>query len=219
MREPAPNCRRCPRLVALRRQVRRTHPDYHAAPVRVFGPADAALLVIGLAPGMHGANATGRPFAGDDSGALLYGSLYAHGFASAPRAEGPGDGLVLHDCRVTNAVKCLPPDNRPVAAEINTCNHFLAAEIAMANVLVTLGGMAHKATIRALELRQAAHPFGHGAEYELASGHRLIATYHCSRYNRNTKRLTPAMFDAIFARVRTAVEAVRGLSSDASDAS
>ncbi|MGB7754620.1 MAG: uracil-DNA glycosylase [Salinisphaera sp.] len=219
MREPAPNCRRCPRLVALRRETRRAFPGHHAAPVQVFGPPDAALLVIGLAPGLHGAHATGRPFTGDDAGGLLYTTLHAHGFSSAPWSIGPGDGLELHDCRITNAVKCLPPDNRPVAAEINACNRFLAAEVAAARVLVTLGGVAHKATVRALGLRQADHPFGHAADYALASGHRLIASYHCSRYNRNTRRLTPAMLDEVFGRARAAVDAVRDLSSTASDAS
>ncbi|MES1953351.1 uracil-DNA glycosylase [Salinisphaera hydrothermalis] len=219
MREPAPNCRRCPRLVSLRREIRRAHPEHHAAPVHVFGPADAALLVIGLAPGLYGANATGRPFTGDDAGGPLYATLHAHGFCNAPRSDGPGDGLVLQDCRITNAVKCLPPDNRPVAAEINTCNRFLADEVKQASVLVTLGGVAHKATVRALGLRQADHRFGHGATYDLPSGHRLIASYHCSRYNRNTRRLTPAMLDEVFARARAAVDAVRDLSSTASGAS
>lgn len=216
MREPAPNCRRCPRLAALRRTVRRTQPDYHAAPVRVFGPTDAALLVIGLAPGWHGANATGRPFTGDDAGGLLYATLHAHGFSSASHSVGLGDGLELHDCRITNAVKCLPPNNRPAAVEIRACNRFLADEIAAARILLTLGGLAHKATVQALGLRQADHPFGHGAEYELAGGRRLIASYHCSRYNRNTRRLTPAMLDAVFARTRAAVDSARALSSGAS---
>ncbi len=121
-------------------------------------------------------------------------------FPARRNRVGPGDGLELHDCRITNAVKCLPPDNRPVAAEINTCNRFLAARSRAARVLVTLGGVAHKAAVRALGLRQADHPFGHAAEYALASGHRLIASYHCSRYNRNTRRLTPAMFDEVFGR-------------------
>lgn len=219
MREPAPNCRRCPRLLALRREMRRAFPAHHAAPVRVFGPPDAALLVIGLAPGLHGAHATGRPFTGDDAGGLLYAKLHAHAFSNAPRSVGSGDGLELHDCRITNAMKCLPPDNRPVAAEINTCNRFLADEIASARVLVTLGGLAHKATVRALGLRQSDHPFGHAAEYALASGHRLIASYHCSRYNRNTRRLTPTMLDDVFGRARLAVDSVRGLSSTASGAS
>lgn len=219
MRQPAPNCRRCPRLVALRRDTRRAYPEHHAAPVRAFGPPDAALLVMGLAPGLHGAHATGRPFTGDDAGGLLYATLHAYGFSSLPRSVGVGDGLALRDCRITNAVKCLPPDNRPVAAEINACTRFLADEIATARVLVALGGVAHKATVRALGLRQAAYPFGHAAEYVLPSGQRLIASYHCSRYNRNTRRLTPAMFDAVFGRARAAVDAAADLSSTASDAS
>ncbi|MGN8157263.1 uracil-DNA glycosylase [Salinisphaera sp. RV14] len=219
MREPAPHCRRCPRLVALRREMRRAFPAHHGAPVRAFGPPNAALLVIGLAPGLHGAHATGRPFTGDDAGSLLYATLHAHGFAGAPRSVGRDDGLELYDCRITNAVKCLPPDNRPIAAEIHTCNRFLVDEMAAARVLVTLGGLAHKATVRALGLRQVAYPFGHAAAYTLADGRRLIASYHCSRYNQNTRRLTPAMFDAVFARARAAVDAMRDLSSTASGAS
>lgn len=223
MRQPAPDCRRCPRLVALRRRIRRTYPSHHAAPVRVFGAPDAALLVVGLAPGLHGANATGWPFTGDDAGGLLYAALHAHGFASAPRSIAADDGLELHDCRITNAVKCLPPDNRPVAAEINACNRFLADELASAAVILTLGGVAHKATIRALGLRQKDYPFGHEAAYDVDAHaddkRHLIASYHCSRYNRNTGRLTPAMFDAVFARARAAVDAARSLSSTASSAS
>ncbi|AWN17095.1 Uracil-DNA glycosylase, family 5 [Salinisphaera sp. LB1] len=150
---------------------------------------------------------------------MLYATLHAHGFASAPRSVGRDDGLELYDCRITNAVKRLPPDNRPIAAEIHTCNRFLVDEIAAARVLVTLGRLAHKATVRALGLRQVAYPFGHAAAYTLADGRRLIASYHCSRYNQNTRRLTPAMFDEVFARARAAVDSVRDLSSTASDAS
>ncbi|WP_423820729.1 uracil-DNA glycosylase [Salinisphaera sp. SPP-AMP-43] len=216
MRQPAPNCRRCPRLVALRREVRHEYPHYHAAPVPVFGPADSPLLIIGLAPGMHGANATGKPFVGDTAGELLYPTLHAHGFAS-PRSghEAP----VLYDCRITNAVKCLPPGNRPVAGEINACNEFLASEIATARVLLTLGGVAHKATVRALGLRQRDYVFGHGADYVLPNGQQLLASYHCSRYNTNTRRLTPTMFADIFAAARRAVDHGHGLSTQTTDAS
>lgn len=178
-----------------------------------FGPKDAALLIVGLAPGLHGANASGRPFTGDGAGDLLYPALHAHGFASAPRSLGPGDGLALRDCRVTNAVRCLPPGNRPVAAEINQCNDFLAAEMQQPRVLLALGGLAHKAVIRALGLRQARHPFGHAAEYPLPDGRVLLDSYHCGRYNTNTGRLTPAMFAAVFARARWWVGG-RGLPAD-----
>lgn len=219
MRQPAPNCRRCPRLVALRRRVRREQPAHHAAPVRVFGPPDGALLVVGLAPGRTGADRTGRPFTGDDSGTPLFAALYAHGFASAPRSIAPDDGLALYDCRITNAVKCLPPENRPVAAEVNACNPFLADELATARVVITLGTLAHKATVRALGQRQAEFPFGHHATYDIGPGRRLIASYHCSRYNRNTGRLTDAMFDAVFASARRAINGCDGLSLRVSSAS
>lgn len=197
-----PNCQRCSRLVELRRQVMAQHPDYHAAPVAPFGEADAELLVVGLAPGMHGANATGRPFTGDHAGILLYRTLYDHGFASAPGSADPGDGLRLINCRVTNAVKCLPPQNKPVAAEVNHCNHFLAEELTVARVILALGGVAHKAIIKALGERQAAMPFGHAAEHQLADGRTLLDSYHCSRYNTQTRRLTAEMFGAVFARAR-----------------
>ena len=211
--EPPSDCGRCPRLAALRERVRRDHPDHHAAPVPGFGPGDAALLIVGLAPGLHGANASGRPFTGDGAGDLLYPALHAHGFASAPCSRGPGDGLTLRDCRLTNAVRCLPPGNRPVAAEINQCNHFLAAEMRRPRVLLALGGLAHKAVIRALELRQASHPFGHAAEHSLPGERVLLDSYHCSRYNTNTGRLTPAMFAAVFARARQLVDG-QGLPAD-----
>lgn len=197
-----PGCTRCPRLVALRRDVAERYPDYHAAPVAPFGPVGAGLLIVGLAPGMHGANATGRPFTGDHAGILLYRTLYAHGFANAPGSARTDDGLQLLDCRVTNAVKCLPPENKPVAAEVNNCNPYLAAELAGVPVVLALGGVAHKAVVRALGVRQAAMPFGHAAEHHLDDGRTLLDSYHCSRYNTQTGRLTPAMFDAVFARAR-----------------
>lgn len=175
------------------------YPQYHAAPVQVFGATPARLLVVGLAPGMHGANASGRPFGGDDSGVLLYRTLHAHGFASTARPEHARE---LRDCRVTNAVKCLPPGNRPVAAEVNRCNPFLASEINAAAVIVALGGVAHKAIVRALDLRQADRSFGHARRHALGNNHVLIDSYHCSRYKLNTRRLTPAMFDRVFALAR-----------------
>lgn len=206
VKQPAPNCRRCPRLVSLRRRVRRDYPDYHAAPVPGFGAADAALLIVGLAPGMHGANATGRAFTGGNAGDLLFETLYGAGFASAPASRAADDGLELHDCRITNVVKCLPPDNKPVAAEVNACNRFLRSELARPRVVLTLGAMAHKATLKALRLRQADYPFGHAASFTLPSAQTLIASYHCSRYNLNTRRLTPAMFADAVSSARAAVD-------------
>jgi uracil-DNA glycosylase family 4 len=199
-----PACVRCPRLAGHLAAVRRDHPGYHAAPVAPFGPADASLLIVGLAPGMHGANATGRPFTGDHAGILLYHTLHAFGFSNQPDAVTPDDGLVLKDCRVTNAVKCLPPQNKPTPAEIRSCNGFLAAEIdAVApRVILALGRIAHDAVLRAQGLALAAYPFAHGAEHELEQGRRLFDSYHCSRYNTQTRRLTPAMFEGLFREIR-----------------
>ncbi|MES1950897.1 Uracil-DNA glycosylase, family 5 [Salinisphaera sp. S4-8] len=206
MIDPPVDCGRCPRLVALREQVRAAFPHYHAAPVRAFGPATARLLVVGLAPALHGANASGRPFSGDGSGALIYRALHAHGFANQPVSTGPGDGLVLQDCRITNVVKCLPPQNKPVAAEVNACNPFLASELATARVVLALSVVAHKAIVRALGARQRAFVFAHGREHGLGGSRVLLDSYHCSRYNLNTKRLTEAMFADIFARARACIE-------------
>lgn len=197
-----PVCSRCPRLVALRERVRAEYPHYHAAPVPAFGDVDAALLIVGLAPGMHGANASGRPFTGDYAGELLYRTLHRHGFASKPVSEAADDGLRLQDCRISNAVKCLPPDNKPIGAEINNCNSFLAAELAAPRLLLALGGIAHRAVVKALGLRPAHWRFGHAAEHRLPDGRVLLDSYHCSRYNTQTKRLTPAMFDQVFRRAR-----------------
>ena len=199
-----PKCRRCPRLAKFLSQNRHEYPDYHAAPVPPFGDTDPRLLIVGLAPGMHGANRTGRPFTGDHAGIILYRTLHEHGFASAPESD-IGDDLVLTGARITNAVKCLPPANKPVGAEINNCNRFLAAELgALARpvIVLALGGIAHRAVVRSLGLRQADHAFGHAAEHALEEGMTLIDSYHCSRYNTNTRRLTEPMFGAIFARIR-----------------
>jgi len=198
------DCRACPRLAVFLDGVGAQYPDYHARPVAPFGAADARLLVVGLAPGMHGANASGRPFTGDHAGLLLYRTLHAHGFASAPASHSADDGLRLLDCRITNAVKCLPPQNKPTGGEVNACNGFLAAELAdLADdaVVLALGGVAHKAVVAALGLRQKDFPFGHGAEHR-AGRLQLIDSYHCSRYNTQTRRLTEAMFDRVFARAR-----------------
>ena len=205
MIDPPTECRRCPRLVALRHDVRAAYPRYHAAPVRSFGPATARLLVVGLAPALHGANASGRPFSDEQSGALIYRMLYDYGFAS--RAQGPDAGPELRDCRITNVVKCLPPQNKPVAQEINACNPFLASELAPARILLVLGGVAHKAVVRALGMRQRDRVFAHGAEHALPGGRVLVDSYHCSRYNLNTRRLTEAMFARVFVRVRQLVDA------------
>jgi uracil-DNA glycosylase family 4 len=198
-----PDCRRCPRLAGYLVQVRAEHPDYHAAPVAPFGDPDARLLIVGLAPGYHGANRTGRPFTGDYAGVLLYETLYRFGLASAPTSTSADDGLTLRGCRITNAVKCLPPANKPVGAEIRLCNDFLAAELAAlpdGAVCLALGKIAHDAVLRGHGLRLASLRFGHGAEYELPNGHMLVDSYHCSRYNTQTRRLTADMFHEVVER-------------------
>ena len=196
-------CVRCARLAGFLREVRAAHPDYHARPVPPFGAPDARLLVIGLAPGMHGANASGRPFTGDHAGILLYETLHRHGFASRPVSRHADDGLELIDCRINNAVKCLPPANKPAPAEVRTCNDYLAADLARVpdgGVLVALGQVAHVATLRALGQRDRDWRFAHGARHDLpVRGLTLLDSYHCSRYNTQTRRLTTEMFAAVFA--------------------
>lgn len=197
------DCTACPRLAAFLADVRERHPDYHARPVPPFGAAAPRLLIVGLAPGMHGANATGRAFTGDYAGVLLYETLHAVGIASRPESVSADDGLELAGARITNAVKCLPPQNKPVAAEVNQCNGFLANELAVLpadGVILALGGISHKAIVRALGLRQADYAFGHGAEHALPDGRRLVDSYHCSRYNTNTGRLTAGMFRKVVGR-------------------
>lgn len=199
------DCRACQRLSDFLDQVKQKHPDYYARPVDAFGDKNASVLVIGLAPGMHGANATGRPFTGDHAGILLYQTLYDCGYASAAESVSADDGLRLLNCRITNAVKCLPPENKPTGPEVKQCNHFLQAELNIAPekaVFVALGGIAHKAAISALGLKQKDYAFGHGAEHVLPDGKILIDSYHCSRYNTQTKRLTETMFKAVFQRVK-----------------
>ncbi len=200
-----PGCRRCARLATFLDEVRTRHPGYHCAPVAPFGSAAPRLLIVGLAPGLHGANRTGRPFTGDHAGILLYRTLHAHGFATRPESLSLDDGLSLRDCRITNAVKCLPPANKPLPAEIRRCNPYLAAELEAlptGAVIAALGTIAHAAVLRAMSVRQGAARFAHGAEHELPGGRVLLDSYHCSRYNTQTRRLTPAMFDRIFARAR-----------------
>ena len=198
------SCRACPRLAGFLDEVNDRYPDYYCRPVPPFGAPDARFLIVGLAPGMHGANRSGRPFTGDHAGILLYQMLHKYGYASRDHSESVDDGLELIDCRITNAVKCLPPDNKPVGAEINTCNTFLANELQLlppGSVVVALGGIAHRAIVKAMGLRQADFKFGHAALHDLGE-FRVLDSYHCSRYNTNTRRLTEEMFDAIFAQVR-----------------
>lgn len=200
-----PDCRRCPRLADWLAEVAVRHPDYHAAPVPAFGDPGARLLIVGLAPGMHGANRSGRPFTGDFAGILLYRSLHALGLADRPESRAADDGLRLRGCRITNAVKCLPPQNKPLGAEVRACNGYLAAELAALPdraVVLALGRIAHEAVLRALGLRLAAHAFGHGVEHRLAGGLQLLDSYHCSRYNTQTRRLTEAMFLHVMTRAR-----------------
>jgi uracil-DNA glycosylase len=184
---PAHDCPLCPRLAAFRTAQRAAHPDWFNAPVPSFGPDSAELLIVGLAPGLRGANRTGRPFTGDYAGDLLYRTLLKSGFAVGDYAAHPQDGLALHRARITNAVRCVPPQNKPEPAEILACGRFLAA-----------GG-----------LKRARHPFGHGAIHELPDGIVLADSYHCSRLNTNTGRLTPAMFDAVIAGLAERLEATK----------
>ena len=198
------DCRACPRLAAFLEEVNGRYPDYYCAPVPPFGAPDARFLIVGLAPGMHGANRTGRPFTGDHAGILLYQMLHKHGFSTHEHSESADDELRLLDARITNAVKCLPPENKPVGAEINTCNTFLAEELATlpaGSVVMALGGIAHRAIVKAMGLRQADYKFGHAARHDLGA-FTMLDSYHCSRYNTNTGRLTEPMFDAVFAEAR-----------------
>ena len=203
------DCRACPRLSSFLDDVQQRHPDYYCRPVPPFGDTEARLLIVGLAPGMHGANRTGRPFTGDHAGILLYQMLHEHGFSSHPESVSADDALRLSNCRITNAVKCLPPENKPVGAEVNTCNSFLAAELRTlpsGSVVIALGGIAHRAILKALGRRQSEHKFGHDALHDLGD-FQLLDSYHCSRYNTNTGRLTSDMFAAIFARAKAILAA------------
>ena len=199
------DCRACPRLARFLDAVKSDYPDYHAAPVPAFGDPAARLLIVGLAPGMHGANASGRPFTGDYAGILLYRTLYEQGFSTAPESRSRDDGLELRDCRITNAVKCLPPQNKPLTAEIRACNGYLAAELRdlpPGAVVLALGKIAHDAVLRALGRKLSAHRFAHAAEHRLDEDRWLLDSYHCSRYNTQTRRLTEAMFQSVIARAR-----------------
>lgn len=198
---PTPDCGLCPRLKDFRDQNADAHPDWFNAPVPSFGSIDAALLIVGLAPGLKGANLTGRPFTGDYAGDLLYATLLDAGFAAGNYAKVATDGLELLDCRITNAVRCVPPQNKPTGPETRTCSPFLKSEIAsMKNLraVLALGGLAHGAILTVLGERKVSHKFGHQARHELDSGLTLFDSYHCSRYNTNTGKLTEKMFSNVF---------------------
>lgn len=202
--DPGRDCPLCPRLVAYRTEVRARDPDGYNGPVPSFGTSDAALLIVGLAPGVQGANRTGRPFTGDYAGDLLYETLLEFGFASGTYEARPDDGLTLQDCRITNAVRCVPPQNKPLPVEITTCRPFLIATMdtmPQLRAIVLLGRVAHDTMLRTLGIRAVAAPFAHGAIHD-AGRFKLYDSYHCSRYNTNTRVLTPEMFRAVFARVK-----------------
>jgi uracil-DNA glycosylase family 4 len=204
-REPAKECPLCPRLAAFRHANRKTLPGYFNGPVPTFGDAQARLLIVGLAPGLHGANRTGRPFTGDYAGDLLYATLLKHGLAKGTYGQRIDDGLTLEGCAITNAVRCVPPENKPTPAEINTCRPFLAATIASMphlRAILALGKIAHDSACKALELKLKDHPFKHGARYEAKVS--LVSSYHCSRYNTNTGVLTEKMFDAVVKEAKLA---------------
>ena len=203
-----PACRDCPRLAKFLDRVREKYPDYHARPVPSFGPLRPKLLIVGLAPGMHGANRTGRPFTGDHAGVLLYRTLHKFGFASHAGSDNPDDGLRLIGCRVTNAVRCLPPQNKPRPDEVRRCNRYLVGEIAAVRprAILALGAIAHRAVLMAFELAPGRHRFAHHAVHELP-GTRLFDSYHCSRYNTQTQRLTVSSFEAV---VRDIAQFLRG---------
>jgi uracil-DNA glycosylase len=198
-------CRQCARLDSFLAEVKQKYPDYHARPVAPFGDDAPRLLIVGLAPGMHGANATGRPFTGDYAGLLLYQALYDFGYSNQSESSHLDDGLILTGCRITNAVKCLPPQNKPLGSEINECNHYLAAEIRGLGadvVILALGTVAHQAVLKAYGLKLSATPFGHNLTYALPDGKMLVSSYHCSRYNVQTKRLTKEMFADVFSTIQ-----------------
>jgi len=211
-RVPAPgrDCGFCLRLADFRQQNRTSFPHYHNAPVPSFGTLDGRLLIVGLAPGLHGANQTGRPFTGDYAGDLLYDTLVRFGFARGHYDRRPDDGLELLDCRLTNAARCVPPENKPTPAEVAACRPFLIGEIAaMPNLraVVALGTVSHNSTLTAFGLRPSHYRFGHGARHAMRPGVELFDSYHCSRYNTNTRRLTTEMFHSVFDTVRAHIDA------------
>ncbi|TAJ93580.1 MAG: uracil-DNA glycosylase [Gammaproteobacteria bacterium] len=199
-----PACKRCPRIATHLDQVRIKFPGYHARPVPPFGVENPKLLIVGLGPGLHGANATARPFTGDHAGILLYRTLFEFGFSNQPVANDRNDGLQLIDCRITNAVKCLPPGNKPTPLEIRTCNSFLNAELTeypRGQVILALGRVAHEAILKALAHKQSDFPFSHGANHKIQSDRWLVDSFHCSRYNTQTRRLTETMFHDVFYKI------------------
>jgi uracil-DNA glycosylase family 4 len=207
-----PACRQCPRLVQYLEQGRHKYPTYHCGPVAPFGDANAGLIIVGLAPGFHGANASGRPFTGDHAGILLYRTMHKFGFATRPESLAVGDGLELVDARITNAVKCVPPENKPTTAEIRSCSQFLGAELkalTKSTVLLALGAIAHESVLRIFGLKPTEYRFAHGAEHRLPHAHWLIDSYHCSRYNTQTRRLTQQMFEAVFAQAKCRLDTLR----------
>ncbi len=198
------DCRRCTRLAAFVDDVHEANPSYFCRPVPPFGDGAARLVIVGLAPGMHGANASGRPFTGDHAGILLYATLFKFGFSTRATSSGADDGLRLLGARITNAVKCLPPGNKPLPDEIRNCNSYLSAELASlpdGAAILALGRVAHDAALRALGLVGRDYPFSHGSQHALNRGAHLFDSYHCSRYNTNTRRLTTEMFESVFASI------------------
>lgn len=200
------SCRLCPRLAEFLDEARDKNPDWHNAPVNGYGPVDAPILLVGLAPGMRGANRTGRPFTGDFAGDLLFKTLDRFRLSSGTYKADPDDGVTLTGIRIVNAVRCVPPQNKPTTAEITTCRQFLIEDMAAmkkVKVIISLGRIAHLSTLKALGLREKDYPFGHGATHSLPGGQMLIASYHCSRYNTQTRRLTETMFFDVFERAVT----------------
>ena len=207
------DCRRCARLAAFLDAVHVEEPNYYCRPVPPFGDPGARIILVGLAPGMHGANRTGRPFTGDHAGILLYRTLYKFGLATAPQSIAANDGLQLLDARITNSVKCLPPANKPLPAEVRQCNAYLRAELkqsANARVILALGAIAHVAVLRAYDLPVSQFSFAHGAQHSLGDGRLLLDSYHCSRYNTQTRRLTTEMFEAVIEKARDLAQASPG---------
>ena len=203
--EPGADCALCPRLRDFRGDNQQRHPDFFNAPVPAFGPVGARLLIVGLAPGLKGANRTGRPFTGDYAGDLLYETLSRHGFSRGRYDRDPEDGLALVDCRIVNAVRCVPPENKPTTQEVATCRRFLVPELTGPKApqqILALGAIAHGAVLTAFGLTKARYPFKHAARHSLPNGPSLTDSYHCSRYNTNTGRLTTQMFEAVFAELR-----------------
>lgn len=203
--EPPHSCSECERLVAYRNDIKAANPDWFNAPVPSFGPDDARLLIVGLAPGLKGAHRTGRPFTGDYAGDLLYATLIDYGFAKGTYRASADDGLVLEDCMITNAVRCVPPANKPTTAEIKTCRPFLTARMSSLHnirIVLALGRIAHDSVVTSRGMKKSAVPFGHCRVHDLGDGLTMVDSYHCSRYNTNTGRLTPDMFNAVFDEIK-----------------